>query len=113
MDHASAHDLRQLSVVVQRIAHDLSNVLGVAINYTMFLGEDLAEAAVRSAPGAGAGAAAGVAGSTGRSVASDLPQIEAALARAVELVRELQARVPQVDLANQQVEADRAQHGER
>jgi hypothetical protein len=93
MDHASAHELRNLRAAVQRITHDLSNVLGIAINYTMFLGEDLARAGAPAVP--------------------ELPPVQAALARAVELVRELQACVPPVDLAKQQIEADRAEHGER
>jgi signal transduction histidine kinase len=71
-----ARELRLLRDRVQEVSHDLANVLGIALNYTAFLVEDLADAATEGPVG------------------EHLPQIEAAARRAVELVRELQAAVP-------------------
>jgi signal transduction histidine kinase len=64
-------ELRLLRDRVQAVTHDLSNLLGIALNYTVFLAEDLAEA---GAPDP---------------IRAHLPRIEAATQRAVDLLESL------------------------
>ncbi|WP_344168032.1 hypothetical protein [Pilimelia columellifera] len=64
-------ELARLRAQVGRTAHDLANVLGIALNYTLFLEEDLPPEPDHPAR-------------------QSLPQLESAARRAVELVRQLQ-----------------------
>jgi hypothetical protein len=90
-------ELRRLRDVVSQTAHDLSNAVGIALNYATFLGEDLGGA------------------DSAHPVWAKLQPIETALTRAAELVRELRAEVapaPGVESvsAQEQVGADGAEH---
>jgi hypothetical protein len=64
-------ELRRLRSLVLERAHDLANSLGIALNYAMFLGEDLGG------------------GDPDHPVWSKVAPIEAALRRSAELVRAL------------------------
>jgi len=76
-DHAE--ELRRLRALVRDTAHDLSNSLGVAMNYATFLGEDIG-GADRDHP-----------------VWPKLEPVEAALRRAAALVRTLRDAVADED----------------